>query len=184
MAPMIVNLPNSRASSIKIVLTEGSSFILYADDLLLIKSLPSVEDEHDLQKDCKTIETFYKNEHLQLNGKKTELLLASVAPGGASPLQIQIRVADANVEGKEEIKYLGILIDSRLTFVKHASKISGKARKMLGAIRRILFRWKLTKQIGLIYTTCIRPIVTYGIAVTYPRTKGGRRILERVNKIA
>ena len=55
---------------------------------------------------------------------------------------------------------------------------------MLGAVRSILQKWQLLKQIERIYIVCIRPIITYGVTVSYPRTKEGQRTLERVNRIA
>jgi hypothetical protein len=182
LGPILYNAATAELKNL--VLTEGSSIILYADDLLLVKSLPSQKEEHNLQIDCQRIDAFYKEEDLKLNGSKTQFLLVSVAPGGAAPLQTSISVAGTDITCSEELKYLGITLDARLSFVKHASKISGKARKMLGAVRRILQRWNLLKQIDRIYTMCIRPIVTYGVAITYPRTKEGRRILERINRIA
>jgi hypothetical protein len=42
----------------------------------------------------------------------------------------------------------------------------------------------MTSQIKKVYECCIRPVITYGIAVTYPRTAAGRRRIERVNKLA
>ena len=71
-----------------------------------------------------------------------------------------------------------------MNLVKHATWVSGKARKMLGAVRNILKRWQLTRQIERVYLCCIRPVVSYSVSVSYPRTKEGQRVIERVNKIA
>jgi hypothetical protein len=182
LGPIIFNAATAELKNLP--LTTGSTIILYADDLLLIKCLPSQEDEYDLQKDCNTINSFYEKEDLKLNGSKTQLLLASVSPGGASELQRAITVAGNQVTRTKELKYLGILLDERMNLVKHTTWVSGKARKMLGAVRNILKRWQLTRQIERIYLCCIRPIISYSVSVSYPKTKEGQRMIERVNKIA
>jgi hypothetical protein len=182
LGPILFNAATAGLKNLQ--LTKDSTIILYADDLLLVKPLPSQTDEEDLQTDCNTILSFYEGEKLKLNGSKTELLLTSVAPGGAPPLHNKITLGGSDISITQELKYLGILFDQRMTFAKHASWVSGKARKMLGAIRRVLKRWKLSKQIHQIYLSCIRPVITYGVAVSYPRTKEGQRVIERVNKIA
>jgi hypothetical protein len=71
-----------------------------------------------------------------------------------------------------------------MNLVKYTTWVSRKACKMLGAVRNILKRWQLTKQIERICLFCIRPIVSYSVSVVYPKTKEGQQMIERVNQIA
>ena len=119
-------------------LSDGSVTILYADDLLLVKRLASMDDEKHLQEDCDAIFHFYQQEKLAINGRKTTLLLVSVSPAGASPLRTPLLLNGSQVTQVDALKYLGVLFDERLSFTKHAVSTSSKARRMLGAASCVL----------------------------------------------
>jgi exonuclease III len=182
LGPVLYNAATAGLQDIK--LSDGAESTLYADDLLLIKRISTVEEEQQLQDDCNILNSYYNQETLQLNGQKTRLLIASVSPQHQRPLLCPLTVNGCQVDKVSSLKYLGVTFDERLTFEEHGTIVSSKARKMLAAISTTLRKWKMSSQIKKIYESCIRPVMTYGIAVTYPRTAAGRRRLERVNKIA
>lgn len=182
LGPILFNAATSGLKNLE--LTKGTEIIIYADDLLLIKKVIKDEDEKQLQMDCDKINLFYEQESLKINGSKTQLLITSVSPGGATRLQTPPVINGNQIMQVETLKYLGVVFDERITFTKHASLVARKARKMIGAVGTVLRKWKMFKQIKRIYLCCIRPTILYGIAATYPRTAIGRSTLERVNKLA
>jgi hypothetical protein len=182
LGPILYNAATAWLKDLK--LSEGAVTILFADDLLYVKRLASADDEKCMQEDCDTIFHNYQQESLLINGGKTALLLASLSPTGALPLQAPLSVGGIQVTQVDSLKYLGVLFDDRLTFTKHAIATSAKARRMLGAVGGVLRKWHLSKELQKIYTCCIRPVVAYACAVAYPRTAEGRSIVEKVNKLA
>jgi hypothetical protein len=68
------------------------------------------------------------------------------------------------LERKDVVKYLGILIDSNLTWKSHIDYISLKISRIIGIITRL--RHFVPKQTLLrIYSGLINPYLTYGISV-------------------
>lgn len=67
----------------------------------------------------------------------------------------------------EEVTYLGLKLDRKLTWKPHLQWAISKARKSMWACRNLVGRnWGLNpKMVKFIYTTMIRPIVTYGSVV-------------------
>ncbi|CAH1384682.1 unnamed protein product, partial [Tenebrio molitor] len=65
------------------------------------------------------------------------------------------------------VKYLGVHLDSRLTFHTHVNKTLEKARKTFNALFPLMNKKsKLSKQNKIkIYKTIIRPVVTYAAPV-------------------
>ncbi|MVN24507.1 hypothetical protein GO639_04910 [Staphylococcus aureus] len=70
-----------------------------------------------------------------------------------------------------EVKYLGIVLDKRLTWNAHLEKVLHKARLSLWTCRRICGKtWGLgPKQIHWIYVMIVRPMITYGAIAWWPK---------------
>ena len=68
------------------------------------------------------------------------------------------------IKKKPVFKYLGILVDSKLSFVSHTEEVKRKLSKQCGVIAKLrhFVLWKLLKHY---YEANIRPIVQYGILV-------------------
>jgi hypothetical protein len=165
-----------------IPLSQGASTVIYADDLLLIKQLESKQQEKQLQDDCDKINEFYRRERLKINGGKTKMLLVSVNPSGSSSVDPPIKVDGAEVDRTEQLLYLGITLDERLSFTPHSRIVARRTRQMLGAIGLTLRKWRMNREMAKIYIACIRPVLAYGAAVYYGKTKEGAHIIEKVNK--
>lgn len=157
---------------------------MYADDILLVKRVSNIAEENQLQADCASIMKYIASEGLKINEGKTKLLLVSLSPKGANPLTSPLVLNGTLIERVQTLKYLGIEFDDRLNFSHHATKTAKKARCMLHAVGNLLQKWHMKDEIERIYKVCIRPVMTYGIGVTYGKTKEGRSALERVNRTA
>jgi hypothetical protein len=182
LSPLLYSAATAGIQHVK--LSAGSRMVLFADDLLLVKGLESADDEQTLQADCSAIEEYYNRELLTINASKTSLLLASLSPGGAKPLLKPLLVGGSAIEQVDKLKYLGAIFDKRLTFTHHARSAAAKTRQMLAVVGNTLKRWHMRAEIAHIYTMCIRPALTYAIAVTHARTDEGRQAVERVNRAA
>ena len=85
------------------------------------------------------------------------------------------------LEQVESISYLGVILSSDLKLSKHIKSISGKARKILGMMKRNL--WNCPKRIKEIaYTSIVRPKLEYASAVWDPHLKKDIASLDRVQR--
>jgi hypothetical protein len=148
------------------------------------KGIENTSDEQALQEDCLTVEKYFNREHLKIYATKTRLLLTSLSPTGVHSLSTPLLAGGTAVEQVDSLVYLGVLVDQRLTFTQHAHKAAARFRRMLAVVGNTLRRWHMRAEIARIYTSCIRPVLTYAIAATYARTDDGRRAMERANRAA
>jgi hypothetical protein len=79
----------------------------------------------------------------------------------------------------DKLKYLGIILDNCVSFTDHIREVSKKAMWMIGAFGSVLRKWHIKAQTEQIYLCCIQPILTYGMAVTFRKSKQGISIIER-----
>ena len=60
-------------------LNDGTSIVLYADDILLYREIENVSDYYLLQEDICTLETWILQNYLQLNASKCKYMSISVS---------------------------------------------------------------------------------------------------------
>ena len=106
---------------------------------------------------------------LSLNTKKSNFVIFRPYQKRMN-LDVTIKLFDHDknslilLERKDYVKYLGVLIDSNLTWKQHILSISSKISKSLGIISR-LRHFVPTDTLLSIYRSLIQPYITYGIAV-------------------
>ena len=87
------------------------------------------------------------------------------------------------LEAVKEEKYLGVVIDSNLTFQDHIDAVTSKANRTLGIIRRTFKN--LNKEMFLtLYKTLVRPTLEYCSPVWNPRLIKQKRQLEQIQRRA
>ena len=82
--------------------------------------------------------------------------------------QVELKMFDnhsnnlINIECKEFIKYLGVIVDGNLTWKYHIDNIASKISKKIGIITRVRYFVPLST-LQNIYRCLILPYITYGI---------------------
>lgn len=77
---------------------------------------------------------------------------------------------------------LGISFDRSLTFQTHIEKVTCKALKLLGFVKRISYKFKLSSSLKTLYCSFVRSALEYGIIIWDPCTFDGRCQLGRVER--
>ena len=90
---------------------------------------------------------------------------------------IAIRIDDQLIKRVAHIKYLGIIVDDRLTWKEHVDYISKKISRNLGAIKRSRQCITVDSAIAL-YRTLIEPYLRYCCSV---RGSCGNALLQTSN---
>ena len=88
-----------------------------------------------------------------------------------------------NLDNKKFIKYLGVLIDSDLTWKPHIDALSNKVSRVVGLLSKL--RHFLPKNILItIYKTLLQPLLLYGITIWGQATKTVKDRLLKLQKRA
>ncbi len=147
--------------------TNKFSFNLYADDTVVYKSgcnINSLVDQYDT--DIHEVTEWYTRNKLTLNVSKTEILL--LGPQKAKAPE-KLKFSEENICQSNSVKYLGIHIDSDLSWNNQFKHIESKACQytytynihILNKLKHILTQ----SQLLTIYNTVIEPTIHYCDAV-------------------
>ena len=139
---------------------------LFADDCVIYCTISCSADADLLQQDlCKF--TDWQNKWLmRFNEKKCYVMRISQA---RSQLHFKYSLNGSQLQSTSCHSYLGVEISSDLKWNNHISRISAKANRTLGFVRRNLK--SCGKRIKLLaYFTLIRPILEYGAPIWDPYT--------------
>jgi hypothetical protein len=164
-------------------LSADSHLILYADDMVLIHALNSVDAVKEIQADVNKISACIMELGLRLNTGKCEYQIISLNSGGEKT-DLQISLEGAKLRLVESYRYLGVDIDSRLTFASHTSRVISNAKMAIGVLCRTLRKWALKEVFSKAVTAIVLPAFFYAIEVWCPPNAKEKEKLERVVKYA
>ena len=146
--------------------SEVLSFKIFADDTNLFvsnKDLKSLELQMNLE--LSKVKEWCDINKLSINLKKTNYMI--VKPLRKKNTNIIINIANRDgschaLERKDHIKYLGVLIDSSLTWRYHISYVCSKLSRNTGVISKLRHYLPL-KHLTQIYYNLIYPYISYAI---------------------
>jgi endonuclease/exonuclease/phosphatase family metal-dependent hydrolase len=141
--------------------------IIYADDTALSATLNTLGNidqnlESQINNELEKINIWLKVNKLSLNVNKTKAMLFHTPQKKVR--NISLKLDDSEIEMVDNFNYLGIILDSHLSWKFHTSMISNKISRTNGIMR------KLKKTIPpsallLLYNSLILPHLNYGLLV-------------------
>lgn len=153
---------------------------LFCDDTLVAKDIKSEEDCILLQNDIDKVNEWTNLWGMSFNTvkcvvmsvtNKRKPLVNNYHFNNMFPVQCLTR--------KDEIKYLGVTIDNKITFKRHIEEKCINATKILNLLRRNLYGApKSVKEKA--YTACVRPILEYAAFCWSPTSDKMRNRIEMV----
>ena len=144
------------------------AFYLFADDTSIILANNNLKELESLvNRELGNVNEWLKVNKLSLNIKKSNFVIFRPRQKNI-PFIPRIRIFDpvtntcANLEMKDYVKYLGLMIDSNLSWKYHIEAICHKISKSVGIIAKI--RHYVPRRVLLsIYNSLIVPYITYGV---------------------
>ena len=164
--------------------SRGSASSLYADDLMLYKSISSPADIAAVQQDIVAIEQWSSDNHLTLNTSKCKYMIISRKRGSSQHKYAPLTLNGQPLELVDSFKYLGVTLSSDLSWSLHTNIICNKARKILGLIYRRFYLDSSPATLLNLYTSLVRPIVEYASQVWSHYTACDIARIESVQKFA
>lgn len=121
---------------IRLEVPEGVTLVAYADDLAIVTLARDEEDmEFKLNFTLEGINNWMVENKLQVAPEKSE---AIVIAGRKKYGPINIKLGGQIINIKNNLKYLGVVIDNKLSFLPHLEHITTKAEKTVAALSRIV----------------------------------------------
>ena len=154
-----------------------SKILMFADDAKLFIEIASEEDHTHLQSDLDSLVTWCDDNRMDLNIGKCQTISFS------RKLKIThypYAMSDEQLSRVQQIKDLGVLLDTKLTFEPHISHIVRKALRSWGFILRTGSKFSVVDTFSTLYKALVRPHLEYASVVWTPFTKIAIKTIEKV----
>ena len=134
------------------------NIITFADDTNLFLSNKEFEClESNMNNELKRVKTWFESNKLKLNTEKTCYQVYTKHNSSVAP---KIMINDISIKCSPTVKFLGLHVDSQLTFKEHIKKLCTKLCQIAGIISRS--RWYLSQNYRLLlYNTLVLPHLNY-----------------------
>lgn len=159
----------------------ASSARLFADDTAIYRLLMTQNDTAILQDDLRKLEIWEDEWDMSFHPDKCNQLPLSRSRKPINATSYQLH--NHSLEKVNSSKYLGVTIQTDLSWNIHIDNVSAKANRTLGFIRRNL-KICSTKTKELAYKALVRPTVEYASSVWDPHTEKQIHTIEKVQRRA
>ncbi|KAL1446556.1 hypothetical protein WDU94_003615, partial [Cyamophila willieti] len=117
---------------------QNVQLVAFADDLAVIVVAKTDHELEQLTNDAlEKIHNWMSDNQLQVAPEKSEAVLLS---GKKKCAPLNIHICGQRIHVKKEVKYLGVILDSRLSFKPHITYVTEKADRTATALAHILPR--------------------------------------------
>ena len=160
--------------------TINSPCRLFADDLVVYREVKCSEDEEAMQQDLNKLSEWEDTWGMKFHPDKCEHI---VITRKRKPYTSSYTLRGHLLKTVSQAKYLGVTISSKLEWKDHVEKMSKKANKTLGFLRRNLRNApEETREIA--YKTLVRPQLEYCSSVWDPYTSDQVDKIEMIQRRA
>ena len=161
-------------------LTPGTKIKLFADDSLLYREINTENDTKILQKDLNQLQEWESTWKMEFHPNKCNLLRIT---NKTKKIAGNYFIHNTLVQETESAKYLGIVIDNKLSWKHHYDYLNKKANNTLAFLRRHIHDCP-THIKNECYKTIVRPTLEYGSAIWDPHHQKDKDRLEKIQKRA
>ena len=147
--------------------TITSGCLMYADDVKIFRKITCPSDSQELQHDLDRLTAWSACWGLSLNPSKCKSFTLTLR---RAPVQITYNIRGTVLEHVDQIRDLGIVIDSKLTFAQHVDHVVKRANRALGLLMRsfqtgVRPRMFRTSAIMTAYFANVRSLLEYGSVI-------------------
>ena len=162
-------------------LTPGTRIRLFADDSLLYREIKTPEDTLILQRDLDTLQTWETRNKMEFHPGKCQVI--RITNKITSMIEGSYNIHGVILQFSNSVKYLGVTIDSKLSFKEQCDSMCHRANFMLSFLERNFYRCpqKVKEQC---YFTLVRPLVEYACTAWDPYDNDKIKKLELINNRA
>ncbi|GBN59593.1 RNA-directed DNA polymerase from mobile element jockey [Araneus ventricosus] len=151
---------------------------MYADDTtILARNKNPKYTAASINQHLQKLDDWFVKWKIALNVSKTEAVYFAKGEKKHKPV---IKIKNNIIPWSQQAKYLGIILDNKLTWQSHISSIKTKFRNVIRKLYPLIARDSDMKRKYkiLIYTAILRPIITYGCPIWGSAAKSNINKLE------
>ena len=138
-------------------------FYLFADDTNIYLESDNLEElEHTMNKELKKLHDWLCINRLSLNISKTNFVI--FCPINKPKKSVTILINKKSISETKYVKYLGILIDSQLSFKSHIYELNKKISRSIGVLYKIR-PFVSSKILTNLYYAIVYPFLLYGVLI-------------------
>ena len=138
----------------------GCVILKYADDTAVLGEI-RMSDESVYRNEIKHVVNWCNENHLVLNASKTKELIIDFRK---RPLcQYPVVIGDTCVNVVRSYKYLGMVIDDRLSWYENSDLLYKKGRKRLYFLRKLNSFHIDNELLSLFYSAMVQSVICYGL---------------------
>jgi len=159
---------------------QHSELLLFADDIKLFLRIDTTDDCKLLQHDLDAVALWARGLGLELS---IPICHTMTYTRYNERVMFTYTINDIALKQPDDcVIDLGIIFDRSLTFRTHIEKVTCKALKLLGFVKRISAEFKLSSSLKTLYCSFVRSVLEYGVIIWDPCTLDGSSQLERVQR--
>lgn len=152
--------------------------VMYADDLSLFFASENIDELYSVVNDnLKKIHTWFCANELKLNSSKSKYLFFT---NGKQTHEAELKIGNNVISKSNNIKLLGINIDSKLTFSNHINTVSSKVSFVSHILSKLYYLPEYVKR--KLYFSYAHPLITYGITIWSATYKNHKKSIEKVHR--
>lgn len=136
-------------------------------------------DTNELQNDIDKLNEWCSRNRLYLNNDKCVIFTATRTKRS---LEAVYKIADYRITRKTEVRDLGILLDSQMNFSAHIEQITGRARQLIGYIKRVSYSKFTPNTQKILYMAYIRSRLEFASVIWSPYQEIYRSEIESIQK--
>jgi hypothetical protein len=147
--------------------THRTKTIAFADDLLIATRGRTVaEDENLVNIELTKIAAWARDNKIQFNEQKSKTILITRRKRKERK-EVTVYLNSRPLTQVQSLKYLGIILDQKLTFKDHINYVTDKCSRLIFALSKSAkLNWGLGHEaLKTIYTGAILPLLQYGAPV-------------------
>ena len=138
--------------------------VMFADDTnLLIKGKDLQNLANKLNHELESINDYFKANKLKLNTKKTKIVCFRKKTQKVDLTKIKIYLDSNRLEFEEQAVFLGITLDSHLSWDEHCKKVANTISRNNGAINRVK-KYLPPPSLKILYNSLVLPHLQYGLS--------------------
>ena len=145
--------------------TESASFILFADDTnLFVNGKSADEVVRKINSILAKLKKYLEANYLHINIGKSKYINFKPPRKKIEPPSMSINFGGVPLKNAEHVKFLGIIIDEKLSWKKHIHTVENKVRNSIGQLYDM--RKVIPKKLGsTIYNAIVNSQLSYAISV-------------------
>lgn len=162
----------------------GCHFLQYADDLLIYSSNNNIQSASEsISAALQSVNSWLINNGLSLSASKSTAVLFTRKR--VIPL-VNLSINGVNIPISSHHKFLGVILDSKLSGALHFDHIAQKCERGLNVLRCLSGVWwgAHPTSLRLLYNATVRSALDYGSFLLVPGNKAGISILDRIQSKA